>query len=91
MKFHPIFYKPYQICWLILAIICFIKFFTLGLPNMFNGKYGYLFYVLGSLLSGLLYGSILYLIYWLFSRKWNNKVYIILISIATILSLFIIY
>lgn len=91
MRFHPIFYKPYQIWWLILGIICFIKFFIIGFPNTFNGKYGYFFYVFGSLLSGLLYGSILYLIYWLFSRKWNNKVYIILISIATIFGLFFIY
>ncbi len=88
MKFHPIFYKPFQIWWFILGIICFIKFFILGLPNKLNGQYGYLFYMLGSLLAGLLYGSVLYLIYWLFSRKWNNKVYIILISIATILDLF---
>ena len=54
MRFHPIFYKPYQIWWLILGIICFIKFFIIGFPNTFNGKYGYFFYVFGSLLSGLL-------------------------------------
>jgi len=89
MKFHPIFYKPYQIWWILLAIICFVKFFIFGLPNTFNGKYGYVFHILGTLLSGLLYGSIFYLIYRLFSKKWDNKVYIVLVSLATILDLII--
>ena len=89
MKFHPIFYKPYQVWWLVLAIICLVKFIIFGLPNTFNGKYGYLFYVLGSLLAGLIYGSILYLIYRLFSKKLDNKVLIVLISLSTILDLII--
>lgn len=88
MKFHPIFCKPYQIWWAVLAIICVIKFSIFGFPSMYEKEnYGYPFWIVGTLLTGLIFGSIFYLIYRLFSRKWNNKIYIILVSILTLLVL----
>lgn len=85
MRLHPIFYKPYQIWWVVLTIICVIRFAIFGFPNMYENKnYGYLFYTFSTLLTGLVFGSIFYLVYRLFSRKWNNKIYMILVSILTI-------
>lgn len=88
MKFHPIFYKPYQIWWAVLAVICVIKFSIFGFPSMYeNENYGYPFWIFGTLLSGLSFGSIFYLIFRLFSKKWNNKIYMIFICILTLLVL----
>lgn len=88
MKFHPIFYKPYQIWWAVLMIICVIKFAIFGFPNMYENKnYGYLFYTFSTLLTGLVFGSIFYLVYRLFSRKWDNTIFMILVSILTIVVL----
>lgn len=85
MKFHSIFYKPYQTWWAVLTIICVIRFALFGFPNMYENKnYGYLFYTFSTLLTGLVFGSIFYLVYRLFSRKWNNNIYMILVSILTI-------
>lgn len=89
MKFHPIFYKPYNIWWAMLVVICIAKFLLSGFPTMYENKnYGYIFWIIGTLLTGLIFGSILYLIYRLISGKWDNKIYMILISIMTILFLF---
>ena len=89
MKFHPIFYKPYQLWWAILAIICVIKFAVFGFPTMYEDKnYGHIFWLLATLLTGLVFGSIFYLFYRLISSKWDNKIYMILISILTLLVLF---
>lgn len=89
MRFHPIFYKPYQIWWVVLAIICITKFYVFGFPSMYDNKnYGYLFWIIGTLFTGLVFGSIFYLIYRLLSRKWDNKIYMILVSILTVLVLF---
>ena len=82
MKIHSIFYKPYHIWWIIMAILSIIKFSIFGFPTMYENKgYGFIFYTIGTLFTGLVFGSILYLVYWLFARKWNNKLYMILISI----------
>ncbi len=73
-----------------MAILSFINFSIFGFPNKFENKdYGYIFYILGALFVGLIYGSILYLVYWLFRRKWDNKIFIILISITWLFSLLI--
>jgi hypothetical protein len=81
MKFHPIFQRPFLNWWLALAVLSIAKFLVFGLPRMYEEKnYGILFYTFGALLTGLVFGSILYLIYWVFSRKWNNKIFMILIS-----------
>lgn len=90
MKFHPIFHKPYQKWWLVMAILSLINFSIFGFPATFENKdYGYFFYIFGALLVGLVYGSILYLVYWLFRRKWDNKIFIILISISWLFCLLI--
>lgn len=90
MKFHPIFHKPYQKWWLVMAVLSLINFLIFGFPATFENKdYGYFFYTLTALLAGLVYGSILYLVYWLFSRKWDNKIFIILISITWLFCLLI--
>jgi len=65
-----------------MAILSLIKFYIFGLPTGLGyEKHGIIFAILGTLFCGLIFGSILYLIYRLFSRKWNNKVYIILIAV----------
>jgi hypothetical protein len=89
MKLHPIFSKKYQIWWLAMSIICFIKFYVFGFPTMYENKnYGFLFWIIGTLFTALVFGSILYLIYRLIARKWNNNAFIILISIMCFLTLF---
>jgi len=81
MKLHPIF-KDYSIWWGAMAILSLLKFYIFGLPTGLGyEKHGIIFATLGTLFSGFIFGSILYLIYRLFSRKWNNKVYIILIAV----------
>lgn len=76
MKFHPIFNKPFQKWWLLMAIISGLNFYTFGFPTIYPNKdYGYFFYTFSALFCGLIFGSILYLIYSIFFRKWNNKTY----------------
>lgn len=88
MKFHPIFYKPYQVWWAVLALICVIKFSVFGFPTMYEDEnYGYIFWTIGTLFTGLVFGSVFYLVYRLFSEKWNNKIYMILVSILTLIVL----
>ena len=81
MKLHPIF-KNYSIWWGAMATLSLIKFYIFGLPTGLGyEKHGIIFATLGTLFCGLIFGSILYLIYRLFSRKWNNKIYIIIIAV----------
>tara|TARA_R110002096_G_scaffold435584_1_gene661662 strand:+ start:464 stop:745 length:282 start_codon:yes stop_codon:yes gene_type:complete len=90
MTIHPIFKKPFHIWWITMAIISIIKFSVLGFPTMdaYEGKdYGYIFWTIGTLLTGLIFASILYPIYWLIKRKWNNQVFMILITIMWFLVL----
>lgn len=89
MKLHSIFGKTYLIWWGILAIASSIRFLVVGLPQMKGyERYGVFFWVIATLVSALIFSSIPYLIYRLISGKWNNKVFMILISIMTILLLF---
>lgn len=86
MKFHPIFQNPFLNWWLALAVLSIVKFLVFGLPQMYEDQnYGILFYTFAALFTGLVFGSILYLIYWVFSRKWNNKIFMILISASWLL------
>jgi putative effector of murein hydrolase len=41
---------------------------------------GMLTWILGTLLCGIVYATPIYLLYRVFSKKWNNKVFMILIS-----------
>ena len=89
MKLHPIFSKEFGFWWGAMGIISFLKFYILGLPLEKKGleQYGIIFWVLSALLSGLVLGSLLYLIYRLISGKWNNKSFIIFITFAWLIVL----
>ena len=50
---------------------------TTQISKIEGSGYGYVFWTIGMLFTGLVFGSLLYLIYRLISRKWNNKIYII--------------
>lgn len=83
MKLHPIFSKEFAIWWGGMIIGSIIKFSIFGLPKESGlEKYGIIFWTLGALLTGLVFGSILYLLYRWISGKWNNKTYIIIITVA---------
>jgi len=86
MKLHPIFNKEFGIYWAGMAILSVIRFYFLGLPKR-NEGHGIMFWTLESLLWGLIFGSLLYLIYRLFSGQWNNKAFIICISIGWLINL----
>jgi hypothetical protein len=96
MKFHPIFQPPFRKWWSILFFITALKYAVLGFPMKFanayypNEKHSLLFWTLGCLLSSLTFGSILYLVVRLFLKKWDNKVFMICISIVTIIYLILI-
>ena len=82
MTIHRIFQKPFHIWWITMAIISIIKFSVFGFPTMYaEQNYGYIFWTIGVLLSALIFASIFYPIYWIIKRKWNNKVFMVLITI----------
>lgn len=90
MKFHSIFNKEFRIWWAGMAIASFIKLYVFGLPKRDEGNVGMIFWTFEYLFCGLIFGSLFYLIYRLFSGKWNNKAFIICISIGWLISLFLI-
>jgi hypothetical protein len=82
MKLHPIFSKDFYLWWLIMAVCSILIYSVFGLPEMQGYEnYGLIFWTIGTLFTSLIFGSIIYLIYRLFAGKWNNKAYIIIISI----------
>ncbi len=82
MKLHPIFSKDFYLWWLIMAVCSILIYSIFGLPEMPGyEKYGLIFWTIGTLFTSLIFGSSIYLIYRLFAGKWNNKSYIIIISI----------
>jgi hypothetical protein len=88
MKLHPIFNKPYRIWWLIMAFVSVIRFAIFGFPTMYEeNNDGYVFWTIGSLFTGLVFGSIVYLVYRLFAGKWNNKIFMILVTVMWFLVL----
>ena len=50
---------------------------------------GILFLIFGTLFNGAVFGMPVYGIYGLISKKWDEKIYMIIISIISLLSLFI--
>lgn len=82
MKLHPILTKKYLVWWFILLVVTVIHFYLHGLPD-WEGyqEYGIMFWSLGYLFSALLFGSILYLLIRIIRGKWNNKIFMICISI----------
>ncbi len=90
MQLHPIFSKKYYLWWLIMGISTILIYSILGFPEMEGyEKDGLIFWTIGTLFTSLIFGSIIYLIYRLFSGEWNNENYMIIISIMHVLTLFL--
>ncbi|MBW8331292.1 MAG: hypothetical protein K0M40_04655 [Prolixibacteraceae bacterium] len=90
MKLHPIFSKEFYKWWILMALFVGLTYYLFGLPEMEGyEKYGLIFWILSTLFMSLIFGSVLYLIYRLFSGKWENRVYIKIIAIATVLMTFL--
>ncbi|MBN2893194.1 MAG: hypothetical protein JXL97_15090 [Bacteroidales bacterium] len=90
MKLHPIFSKQFYKWWIIIALFIGLTYSLLGLPTMEGyEKYGLVFWILSTLFTSLILGSIVYLIYRLFAGKWDNKVYIKIIAIASVFATFL--
>jgi hypothetical protein len=88
MKLHPIFSKDFYLWWLIMAVCCILIYSIFGLPEMSGYENdGLVFWTLGTLFTSLILGSIIYLIYRLVTGKWNNKSYIIIISIMFVFTI----
>ena len=79
---HPIFGRKYRYWWLAIASFVSIKFYLFGVPDYTN--LGFVGSVIGVMFSGLVFGSIFYLIYRLIWRRWNNDVFIVLITVLSI-------
>ena len=97
MKLHSILSKEYLLWWFILASFIAFKIILFGYKTEGISKmegyedYGVLFWIIGMLFTSLIFATPIYLIYRLFSRKWNHRVLMIIISffvvILTIFSL----
>ncbi len=73
-----------------MALFVGLIYSLFGLPEMEGyEKYGLIFWILSTLFTSLIFGSVAYLIYRLFSGKWENRVYIIIIAIAIVLTTFL--
>tara|TARA_R110000737_G_scaffold280745_1_gene287384 strand:- start:352 stop:642 length:291 start_codon:yes stop_codon:yes gene_type:complete len=87
MKIHPIFSQSYLIWWFVLAAIIGLKIMLFGLKdggvsNMETYQdSGVIFWIIAILFSSIIFSSPFYVIYRLISRKWNNKIFMIIISI----------
>lgn len=86
MKLHPIFSEKYAKWWLVMAAAISLKIILFGYkPNGLSAMSGYensgmITWVLGTLLSGIVFATPIYLLYRVLYKKWNNKVFMILIS-----------
>jgi len=86
MRIHPIFSKKYVLWWFIMATVISLKIMLLGFkPNGISSMEAYensgmLTWIFGTLLCGIVFASPIYLLYRVFFKKWNNKVFMILIS-----------
>jgi hypothetical protein len=90
MKLHPIFSKEFYKWWILMALFVGLTYSLFGLPEMEGyEKYGLIFWILSTLFMSLIFGSVAYLIYRLFSGKWENRAYIKIIAIATVLATFL--
>ncbi|MCM4162794.1 MULTISPECIES: hypothetical protein [unclassified Arenibacter] len=87
MRIHPIFSKKYILWWFILAAVISLKITLLGFkPNSISTMEAYensgmLTWIFGTLLSGIVFSTPIYLLYRVFFKKWDNKVFMILISL----------
>lgn len=87
MRLHPIFSKSYLIWWFILASVIALKIILFGLKEgglSDSETYqdsGTVFWIIGILFTSIIFSTPFYLIYRLISKKWNNDVYMAMISI----------
>jgi hypothetical protein len=80
MKTHPIFLNNFLYCWLAIVVISILKFNFIGLPELSGyEKYGITFWTIAIVFWGYVSGSLLYWIIRLFTKKLNNKLYMICI------------
>ena len=87
MKIHPIFSKQYVLWWFIIAFVIFLKVIFFGFKqNGLTSMEGYeneglLFWIIGTMFCAIIFSAPFYLLSRLFLKKWNHKVFMILISI----------
>lgn len=87
-----IFQKPYLFWWITIVVVCLIVYSFFGVPKSPQYEDMNIFYTTSvTLIAGLIFGSLVYLLYRLIFNKWDNKVYIKLITISSIFFLLIPY
>ena len=71
-----------------MALVSILKFYFFGLPTGLSYQArGFVFATSGTIFSGLIFGSLFYLLFRLFWRKWDNKVFMILITVMWLIVL----
>jgi hypothetical protein len=81
--------------WFILTLIISLKYVLFGVAENSLWKTetyansNIMFMVFGTLFNGAIFGMPIYGLYGLISKKWNEKIYMILISIISLSSLII--
>jgi hypothetical protein len=93
MKAHPIFSNQFKFWWLAMFLLSVLKFSLFGIPTSHpeDERLGIVGFTLSNILMGLILGSVIYLIYWLIYRKWNNKVFIYCIAVLWFILLIFVY
>lgn len=87
MTIHPIFSNKYTIWWFSMAVVTSLKIILFGYKqNGLAAMAGYetkglLFWVIGVIFCAIVFSTPIYLIYRLINKKWNDKVFMILISV----------
>lgn len=90
---NEIFRKKYLMWWFINSIVIGLKIIIFGLKPGGIGempgyeKYGLIFWIIGVQFSSIIFSLPLYGIYYLFKRKNNNKLLMILISTISFLTI----
>jgi hypothetical protein len=92
---NKIFKKDYALWWFILAFLIGLKYILFGINENSLWKTetyaesGIIFIIFGTLFNGAVFGMPVYGLYGLISKKWDEKNYMIIISIISLLSLII--
>ncbi|WP_282122175.1 hypothetical protein [Algibacter mikhailovii] len=87
MKIHPIFSKQYILWWFLMATAISLKVIIFGYnPNGLSKMEGYedrglMFWIIGTLFCAVIFSAPFYLLSRPILKKWNPKVYMILISV----------
>ncbi len=87
--------KEYALWWFVLSLVIGLKYILIGVNENSvwrtetYAESGIVFLIFGTLFNGAVFGMPVYGIYGLISKKWDEKIYMIIISIISLLSLFI--